>query len=293
MKITIQNQTICINLTKNITVDELLQSFHISKKTKYSLYQEQQLLYQNQNIKNSILLKKGETIYIKMKNIVSKIAVSKIPITIVYEDELFLIVNKPINCIVHEDGNSTDTLANRVQYYFDQQQITAPVRAIHRLDKDTTGLVIFCKLPFFQPLLDYQLQHKHIQRFYYAIITGELSQNVITIDKAIANDRHHATKQRISKTGKSAVTHIKKIKSFSDYSLVECSLETGRKHQIRVHLQSMMHPIIGDLLYGTSSKHINRLALHAYKLTFIHPFTQKQMNISCDLPKDMNILVSA
>ena len=128
---------------------------------------------------------------------------------------------------------------------------------------------------------------KEIKKTYLAIIQGHLPKREMTIDLPIGQDRHSKNKMCISKTGKDALTHFKEIKTKGNYTLVKCQIETGRKHQIRVHLNSLHHPLIGDQLYGKSSPFINRMALHAYRLEFVHPLSNQPMMIECPLPFDM------
>ena len=152
-----------------------------------------------------------------------------------------MIVNKPINTTIYpETKKELNTLCNYVANYYLETNQYLPIRHIHRLDKDTTGLVLFCKCPLLQPLLDNMMANKLIKRSYIAIC--------------------------------------------------KCDLKTGRKHQIRVHLASINHPLLSDPLYGNKSKLIDRVALHAYKLEFIHPVTKQQIIVKADLPQDMNFI---
>lgn len=139
----------------------------------------------------------------------------------------------------------------------------------------------------FTTLLCALIASKEIKKTYLAIIQGHLPKREITIDLPIGQDRHSKNKMCISKTGKDALTHFKEIKTKGNYTLVKCQIETGRKHQIRVHLNHLHHPIIGDTLYGKTSSMIKRMALHAYCLEFIHPLTYQTIKIECLLPFDM------
>ena len=188
--------------------------------------------------------------------------------------------------------NKDYTLNNTyVSYYYQQTHQDLPIRYLHRLDRDTTGLVMFCKCALLQPYFDALIASKEIKKTYLAIIQGHLPKREMTIDLPIGQDRHSKNKMCISKTGKDALTHFKEIKTKGNYTLIECQIETGRKHQIRVHLNSLHHPLIGDQLYGKSSPFINRMALHAYRLEFVHPLTYQTMIIECTLPKDMEKLL--
>ena len=207
---------------------------------------------------------------------------------IVYEDDLLCVVNKPSNLIIHPDDKSKkNTLCNYVSYYYQQSHQDLPIRYLHRLDRDTTGLVMFCKCALLQPYFDALIASKEIKKTYLAIIEGHLPQKEMSVNLPIGQDRHSKNKMCISKTGKDALTHFKEIKTNKNYTLVTCQIETGRKHQIRVHLNHLHHPIVGDSLYGKASSKIKRMALHAYCLEFIHPLTYQTIKIECPLPFDM------
>lgn len=150
---------------------------------------------------------------------------------------------------------------------------------------------MFCKCQLLQPCFDELISSKKLSKHYLAWIEGHLDHSPLTISKPIGNDRHHKQKMIISKTGKNAMTHVKQLKQKQGYSLVECQIETGRKHQIRLHLSTISHPILADELYGKKSRYISRLALHAWRLQFSHPLTNKKMDIICDIPEDMKKLL--
>lgn len=153
-------------------------------------------------------------------------------------------------------------------------------------------MVIFCKCAFIQPLLDYQLSIKDIHRNYIAIVEGQIKGHKIHhIHQKIAKDRHHNQRMRVSETGKDAYTSYQCLASKNNLSIVECSLKTGRKHQIRVHMASIKHPLLGDKLYNKESTLINRQALHAYQLVFTHPITKEKMTLVCHPPLDMKHII--
>ena len=215
-------------------------------------------------------------------------------VQIVYEDELLVVVNKPKGILVHSDGNDEDTLTKHLEsYYADKPYIS--VQAIHRLDKDTTGLVVFSKSIIFQPLLDKLLSEKQIRRYYLAFVKGRMNEGQsLTIDKPIGKDRHDANKRIIYKGGQSALTKVKSLGYSKKYdcSILRCSLDSGRTHQIRVHLSSEGLPILNDPLYGVNSKLLVRMGLIADELEFYHPLKEEMLNIDIDLPNDLSKLYS-
>lgn len=211
---------------------------------------------------------------------------------VVYEDEIILVVNKPKDVLVHSDGSDEDTLTKWVEgYYVDKPYISA--LPIHRLDKETSGLVVFSKSIIFQPLLDKLLSEKQIRRYYLAFVKGKMEKDAsLNINKAIGKDRHNSNKRVIFKGGQNALTKVRSL-GFSkkdDYSVLRCTIDTGRTHQIRVHLASEGYPILNDSLYGVESKLCIRMGLMADELEFYHPLKQEMMNIDCELPNDLSKL---
>lgn len=201
-------------------------------------------------------------------------------IDIIYEDDLVLVVNKPIGIAVYpDDPHKTDSLSNRVSAYYMTQGYDIPVRFIHRLDNDTSGLVIYCKCHLIQAYLDYSLSVKEIHREYLACVEGNIKKNKeYKIEQNLGKDRHDPFKMRIHPKGIHAITYYHCIENIEDHALVRCRLDTGRKHQIRVHMASIGHPILGDKLYNSSSKY-PRLALHAAYIQFKEPITDQVIDL--------------
>lgn len=194
---------------------------------------------------------------------------------ILWEDEHLLIVNKMPGIKTHPNQpDEVDTLLNDVAAYlapFNQYPYV-----VHRLDKETSGAILFAKNPVILPILGRMLEKKEISRIYEAQIEGGLPQKQLTITKKIGRDRHDRRKRVVdNKRGQEAITHLKELKRVDDTSWIECQLDTGRTHQIRVHLASINKPIIGDPLYHPKGNSQNRLQLHAKELTLTHPFTKE------------------
>lgn len=202
---------------------------------------------------------------------------------IVYEDEICLIANKPSYLLVHNDGNNRDNLQEQVNIHLYQNGWPYQSQAIHRIDYQTSGLVLFSKFPFFQGLFDEIISTHAIEKKYYALLQGNVAFKTKTIQLPIGKDRHINNKMRIHTKGKEATTHLKKIKNFSTSCLVEANIETGRKHQIRVHCQAIGHPIINDPIYGTIQDQ-RGLMLQNHYLKFKHPITEEY--ICVDIPVD-------
>lgn len=207
---------------------------------------------------------------------------------VLYEDDCVLIVDKPSRMIVYpESKNGSNTLYNGVSYYYQCNNLDIPVRAVHRLDKNTTGCILFCKIPFFLPFFDQCLNENRIKRTYLAVVEGNIRSLKGAVRIKIARDRHDARKMRIAEEGKEAVTRYETLKRNKKYSVVQCTLESGRTHQVRLSMLHLKNPILSDELYGTTSPLINRCALHAAEITYVDPITLLSSTIKAPIPNDM------
>ncbi|PKJ60079.1 MULTISPECIES: RluA family pseudouridine synthase [Bacillus] len=254
----------------------------------------QQIKVNHESVLNNMIVKKGDRVFIDLQE---SEASSVIPeygeLDILYEDNHMLIVNKPAGIATHpnEDGQ-TGTLANLIAYHYQINGETCKVRHVHRLDQDTSGAIIFAKHRLAHAILDQQLEKKTLKRTYTAIAEGKLRTKKGTINSPIGRDRSHPTRRRVSPGGQTAVTHFKVMASNAKerLSLVELELETGRTHQIRVHMASLGYPLTGDSLYGGGSKLLNRQALHANKVQAVHPITDELIVAEAPFPADMEKL---
>lgn len=213
----------------------------------------------------------------------------------IFEDDHLLIVNKPAGMDTHPNQpDQIGTLANAVAFHWQLQGICAKVRHIHRLDRDTTGGVIFAKHPLSASIMDRMLEERTIKRTYIAFVQGLIASIKGTIHKPIGRDRHHPTRRRVSSQGQDAITHYRVLERYSrqQMSLLELQLETGRTHQIRVHMSYEGHPLIGDLLYGGSLRFMDRQALHAERIELPHPLSEVPMHIEIPWPDDLLMLKS-
>lgn len=217
----------------------------------------------------------------------SNIIPTRIDLNIIYEDNWLLIVNKPAGIAIHPSIlHYSDSLSNGIRFYFDSISLNKKIRPVNRLDSDTSGLVIFAKCEYIQECLILQMKKHIFQKEYLAICKGRFDVKSDTISLPIARKENSIIERCISKDGQISITHYEVLKQFNDYAFVKCILETGRTHQIRVHLSAIGNPLIGDSLYGSSSNLINRQALHCYTLKFIHPITKQNLEILSELPSD-------
>lgn len=194
---------------------------------------------------------------------------------VLFEDSHLLIVNKPPFITTHPNSpDDKETLANAISAHLQASGNGGSIQQIHRLDRDTSGAIIFAKHPLAGAILDRMLEERAIKRTYIAGVQGTGLRKKGTINEPIGRDRHHATRRRVSKTGQDAVTHFHVLKTDSKKGLtwVSCWLETGRTHQIRVHFSHIGHPLAGDMLYG-GKPIFKRQALHSAKVEFTHPIT--------------------
>lgn len=233
------------------------------------------------------------------ENIVSK----NIDLDIIFEDESMLIVNKPYGIPVHPSIlHYENSLSNRVKFYFNKINLKRKIRPVNRLDKDTSGIVVFAKNEYIQECLIKQMKSNQFVKEYLGIVDGYLKQTTGTIDAPIARKEGSIIEREININGDHSVTHFEVIKQFEilssnissniKLSLVKFKLETGRTHQIRVHTKYIGHPLIGDTLYGKKSDLISRQALHSYKISFMHPITKEILKFELDLPNDMKRILN-
>lgn len=219
---------------------------------------------------------------------------SNIKLNILYEDDFLLIVDKPSNLPVHPSIlHYEDSLSNAVKYHFDKIDLYKKIRPVNRLDKDTSGIVIFAKNEYIQECLVKQMKQNVFKKKYLAVLSGILEKDSGTISAPIARKNDSIIEREIREDGDLAISHFKVLERFNNMTLVEYTLETGRTHQLRVHSKYIGHPIVGDSLYGLQSPLISRQALHAYEVSFVHPINKEKMLIHSDLPDDIKKLIDA
>lgn len=284
-----QNHTILQFLKKHLYTEKAIIAL---KKTPEGILLNGSWAYVNQKISS------GDILVVKIieEQTSEHIVPQKLDLDIVYEDEDILIVNKPANMPIHPSQNHyTDTLANGIAYYFAQQNKPFIFRCVNRLDRDTTGLTILCKHQLANGILSNMVSKRQIHRTYLAICQDDGSlPECGTIHAPIAR-KEGSTIERIVnfETGEYAVTHFTRLSHDPQkaISLIKLKLETGRTHQIRVHMKYIGHPLIGDDLYQSDCSLIQRQALHSFSLRFTHPITLQEMYFEQPLPLDMQTLL--
>ena len=244
------------------------------------------------SVKANYKLRKGDRIEFEIPEAVEPdIVAEDIPLSILYEDADVLVVDKPKGMVVHPAaGHYSQTLVNAVMYHCkgELSGINGVLRPgiVHRIDRDTTGSIIICKNDMAHNEIARQLKEHSINRRYRAIVTGVLKDDEGTIEGAIGRDKKDRKKMAITADGKPAVTHYRVLQRFKHYTYVECVLETGRTHQIRVHMASIGHPLLGDEVYGRKSDKYKceGQCLHAMTLGFHHPRTGEYIEVNAPLP---------
>ena len=278
------------NFIEQPVSDLLEKTWFIPRKQRHFLRMKKNCIVNNKLINENQLVHAGDKITLifdneDFSNLSLKFGSANLA-DILYEDEHLIVVNKPEGMKAH--GNTADELAlqNHVAAAINQE-----VFVVHRLDQATSGAVLFAKNQFVLPILGKMFEGNKIHREYLALVKGHFPENQFTIDRAIGQNRHDKNKRILSAKGQKAVTHVEIIKKFTDKTLVKCTLDTGRTHQIRVHLSSLNHPIIGDALYDQKTQ--ERMMLHADKIIIPHPFENKILEISAISTSFLDILNKA
>ena len=279
----------------NLTIKEFLKRKGFSsqniielKKMHRSILINDQWMHMNYKLKQEECL----LIHIQEEESNTKILPMDLPFPILYEDEDLVVINKPANMPIHPSQNNYDnTLANAAAYYYETLQNTPFIfRCINRLDRDTTGLTILAKNMYSANVLAGQMQRREIKRLYLALLDGTLDKKYGTVRLPIGRKSGSTIERQIDiEHGDTAITHYCRLKEWKDYTLAAFQLETGRTHQIRVHMASLNAPLVGDTLYNTktSATILSRQALHAYRISFTHPVSGQKMKFTAPIPEDM------
>lgn len=252
-----------------------------------------QILVNDQAVKSSYKVEAGDRIEFEAPDPEPvDIVPENIPLDILYEDDDVIVVNKPKGMVVHPaPGHSSGTLVNALLYHCGSSLsgINGVMRPgiVHRIDRDTTGVLVACKNDAAHQSLAAQLKVHSITRVYYALVFGNIAEDDGTVDKPIG--RHPVDRKKMSvnpRHGRNAVTHFHVLERFGKYTFIECRLETGRTHQIRVHMASIGHPLVGDTVYGPAKQpfHLEGQTLHAGILGFVHPRTGEYVEFRAELP---------
>lgn len=282
-----------------IRIDKFISDCNIglSRSAAVNLIEQNNVLVNNNFVTKNYKLRLNDSVNIKIPDPVKYEAKAEnIPIDVVYEDEFLLVVNKPKGMVVHPAaGNYDNTLVNALMYHCGDSLsgINGVMRPgiVHRIDKDTSGLLIVAKNDFAHTALAKQIKEHSFTREYEAVVFGNIKDDEGSVDAPIGRNPKDRKKMCvISKNGKNAVTHYSVITRYKGYTHIKCRLETGRTHQIRVHMAYIGHPVSGDAVYGVKNEKVNFVGqcLHAKKIGFIHPSTKKYLEFDSELPEYFN-----
>ena len=268
----------------------LAETLEISRSKVQKLIKDHRILVNGTETSASYLVKLEDEITIADDlNFDITIQKENIPLQIVYEDDDLLVINKESGMVVHPaPGNYEHTLVNALLYHFQLSSGSDPIRPgiIHRLDKDTSGLMLVAKNDFAHQKLADQIKNKEVERLYWALVEGVIPHQTGTVDAPIGRDVDHRQKMMVTDVNsKSAVTHFRVLKRYRENTLIECKLETGRTHQIRVHMAYIGYPIVNDPVYGKHKKTTEfHQLLHSKSIRFTHPRTGQELYFESDLP---------
>ncbi len=266
---------------------------NISRTNIQRLIEEGSILVNGQKKKISYKVQIGDSIEINIPEAKeTDIKAEDIPLEVVYEDSDIIVVNKPKGMVVHPaNGNPDGTLVNAIMNICkgSLSGIGGEIRPgiVHRLDKDTSGLLIVAKNDLAHINMSTQIKNREVKKIYIALVKGNINENEATINMPIGRSTKDRKKMAVRKEGKEAVTHFKVLKRYGDYTLLKIKIDTGRTHQIRVHMAEIGHPVVGDMVYskGKNEFGVEGQMLHATSLDFKHPITGKEMHLEADLPE--------
>ena len=278
----------------NIRLDKSIseKNSELSRVAIQRMIEEGKILVNDKKVKASYKVQKGDKIIIGEEEIKeAKLEAEDIPLDIIYEDKDIIVVNKQKGLVVHPgNGNWDGTLVNAIMAHCkDLSGIGGEIRPgiVHRIDKDTSGLLIIAKNDKAHINVSEQIKNHQVKKTYIALVRGIFKENEATINMPIARSTKDRTKMAVNRNGKEAITHFKVLERFSDCTLLEVNIETGRTHQIRVHMAEIGRPLIGDIVYSNGKNRFNVQGqmLHSYKLEFKHPSTGKTMSLTAPLPE--------
>ena len=270
-------------------LDEYVKNkFDVSRSKAQKLNADNLVLVNKEHKNNSYIVEENDIVELieNKEYIPSKFKSENIPLDIVYEDKDLVIINKPSGMVVHPaSGNYENTLVNALIYRYNLDDTNVRSGIAHRIDKDTSGLVIVAKNDKTLELLTDMFKNKEIKKTYVAIVDGVINNKSATINAPITRDVKDRKKMMVGKDGKNSITHFYVIKTFKNNTYISLNLETGRTHQIRVHMAYIGHPVTNDKVYGKENTSFGQY-LHASKLEFIHPITKKEIIVEAPLPEE-------
>lgn len=284
-----------INEDDNLTLKEvLLDKLNFSVRSLSKMKRYKTVKVNNTYIKPSEKINKGDLIEVNIEEDMAEFKPQDLKLPILYDDFDIIMVNKPPFMVVHPTkSHYENTIANGVTHYIMERDEKVKIRFVNRLDMNTSGLVIVAKNPYAQFVLSADMKEDKVEKMYIAVVKGIVKEDLGTINEPIYRPTDDSVKRIVHEDGQPSVTHFEVVERLKDATVLKLKLETGRTHQIRVHLNHIGHGIIGDELYGYVDENlINRQALHAYSLKFKQPRTKEDLEFKAPLPKDMEELIT-
>lgn len=274
---TLPNGDLQIRLKEPMRLSDLMEKLHVSKERekKIQVYEGSQVIAnRGKELSGTVTIRQPLSEDVEM---------SFEPVDVIYEDDYCLVADKPPFLLVHNDGETPDNLQSRVNGFLSAEGWPFAAQAVNRIDREASGLVLFCKNPLFQNWFDRQMEERKTEKEYYAVLEGLLERRHVDINNPIGKNRHEAEKMIVYPQGKPSHTHLERIARRGSRTLVKASITTGRKHQIRVHTAHQGHPVVNDKLYGKPADD-RGLLLQSHKLVFQQPVTEQKITV--EVPMD-------
>ncbi|WP_276905873.1 RluA family pseudouridine synthase [Faecalibaculum rodentium] len=267
-----------VRLEEPMTGAQLVEKLGISREKDKTL----EILENGQSVANRGRMLESRVVTLRQP-VPEEIPYSFEPVDVIYEDQWCLVVNKPAFLLVHDDGQTPDNLTSRVNAHLAESGWPYPAQAVNRIDREASGLVLFCKNPLFQNWFDRQMEDRTTQKEYYAVLEGLLERRHVDLNNPIGRNRHEADKMIVYPKGKASHTHLERIARRGTRTLVKAWITTGRKHQIRVHAAHQGHAVVNDALYGEKADE-RGLLLQSARIVFRQPVTNQQIEV--EIPMD-------
>ncbi len=274
------------------TLEEFLYDKDISGRLFRKLFKQKNIFVNGANVRKEHILKSGDIISLVIEDEYEDTVPEFIPLDIIYEDYDVLVLNKQPYIVVHPTkSHQQNTISNGISYYFKSKGINRKIRFVNRLDMNTSGILIVAKSSFAHQQMALQFERNQVEKKYIAVVDGVVEKDEDIIELPVGREEEKSVKKIVTDDGKNAITKYKVLERYHDATLLDIQIFTGKSHQIRVHLNHIGHPIIGDTLYFKPSEHIGRQALHSYYLKIKLPRDGREMEFKAPIPEDIKNLI--
>ncbi|HSH34780.1 RluA family pseudouridine synthase [Schnuerera sp.] len=275
------------------TLEKFLSKKEISGRLFRRLYRSKNIFINGESKRKNTLVGPGDIVSLKIEDEIENTLPEPIPLDIIFEDMDLLVLNKQPYMVVHQTkSHQNHTISNGISHYFKTKGINRKIRFVNRLDMDTSGILLVAKSSFAHQQMALQFENNEVVKKYMVVVAGIVKKDQDTIDLPIGREEERSIRKLVTQNGKKAITKYKVIERYRNSSLLDVQILTGRSHQIRVHLNYLGHPIIGDTLYYKPSEYIDRQALHSYYLKVKLPRSKKDIELKAPMPKDIQNLIN-